>query len=210
MIADTASCDGDDKPNAPNAHATAMAAVNAMLQHAAASGGDSSSEQGPSASAALSAAAAALLNGGRVSTRRGGEGDGGDAPPSSFPGAGAGAGGEPHPDMNLEELGVQLSFGTVAGFCSGYALKKASKVVAFTIGAGFVTVQVMRYNGLISDIHWEGYEKRFTELLDADGDGRVTVADLQIHLRKLVDVLGFNVPSTAAFGTAFFLGLRYG
>ena len=112
--------------------------------------------------------------------------------------------------MDFEELGLQLSFGGVAGFCSGYALKKVSKVVAFAVGAAFVTVQVMRYNGLITDIHWAQYEKRFTELLDADGDGRVTPADLQIHLRKLIEIMGFNVPSSAAFGTAFLVGLRYG
>ena len=110
----------------------------------------------------------------------------------------------------MEELGLQLSFGSFAGFCSGYAVKKVSRMFAFAIGAGFVTIQLMRYNGLITDVHWDTYEKRFTELLDADGDGRVTPVDLQIHLRKVIDVLGFNVPSTAAFGTFFILGLRYG
>ena len=37
---------------------------------------------------------------------------------------------------------LQLSLGTVAGFCSGYAVKKVSKVVAVTIGVVFMGVQV--------------------------------------------------------------------
>ena len=67
------------------------------------------------------------------------------------------------------------------------------------------------YHGVLpAELHWDACERRFTALLDADSDGRVTPTNLQIHARRAVDVLGFNVPSSAAFATAFLLGLRLG
>lgn len=45
------------------------------------------------------------------------------------------------------ELAYQLGIGSVAGFCSGYAVKKVSKVVAFTVGVGFIAVQLAHYWG---------------------------------------------------------------
>lgn len=44
----------------------------------------------------------------------------------------------------------------------------------------------------------------------ADGDGKLTMEDVKVHYDKAVGVLSFNLPSGAAFGTAFVLGLRYG
>lgn len=40
----------------------------------------------------------------------------------------------------------------MAGFCSGYAVKKVSKVAAFAIGAGFIVVQLLRYAEVIGDV----------------------------------------------------------
>jgi uncharacterized membrane protein (Fun14 family) len=105
---------------------------------------------------------------------------------------------------------LQISLGSVAGFCSGYALKKVSKAAAIVIGLGFVGIQLARHNGLISDVNWGMVQEKLVQALDADGDGQVSVQDLKTHLGKLIDVLGFNLPSGAAFGAAFFLGLRYG
>lgn len=45
------------------------------------------------------------------------------------------------------ELAYQLGIGSVAGFCSGYAVKKVSKAVAFTVGVGFIAVQLAHYWG---------------------------------------------------------------
>lgn len=53
-------------------------------------------------------------------------------------------------------------------------------------------------------------EANVHRLLDADGDGKFTVRDLQIYYQKTVSVLSYNIPSTAAFSGAFLLGLRYG
>lgn len=49
---------------------------------------------------------------------------------------------------------MQLTFGAAAGFCSGYALKQVGKAAAFTFGAAFIAVQVLRYYGVISDVSW--------------------------------------------------------
>lgn len=105
---------------------------------------------------------------------------------------------------------AQLSLGSVAGFCSGYALKKVSKAAAIAVGVGFVAVQLLRYNGLISDVDWGHVEETLVRALDTDGDGRITMTDVKVHLTRTVRILGFNIPSGAAFGGAFLLGLRYG
>jgi uncharacterized membrane protein (Fun14 family) len=105
---------------------------------------------------------------------------------------------------------LQISLGSIAGFCSGYALKKVSKAAAIVVGLGFVGLQLARYNGLISEVHWGKVQSSLITALDADGDGEVTVRDLKTHLGRIIDVLGFNLPSGAAFGTSFVLGLRYG
>lgn len=47
---------------------------------------------------------------------------------------------------------VQVTLGSMAGFCSGYAVKKVSKVAAFAIGAGFIVVQLLRYAEVIGDV----------------------------------------------------------
>jgi uncharacterized membrane protein (Fun14 family) len=41
----------------------------------------------------------------------------------------------------LKPYMAQLSFGSVMGFCSGYALKKIGKAAAVVVGCGFVALQ---------------------------------------------------------------------
>lgn len=41
----------------------------------------------------------------------------------------------------LKPYVTQLSFGSVMGFCSGYALKKIGKAAAVVVGCGFVALQ---------------------------------------------------------------------
>lgn len=113
-------------------------------------------------------------------------------------------------DMDVKELGMQVSLGSVAGFTSGYAVKKISKLAAVFVGLSFITIQVARYYGIVDNVDWKGLESKLVTALDADGDGRVTGSDLKAHFDKAVAILGFNLPSGAAFSTAFVLGLRYG
>jgi uncharacterized membrane protein (Fun14 family) len=43
------------------------------------------------------------------------------------------------------QLFPPVSFGTLMGFCTGYAFKKVSKVAAFVSGLGFIALQVCRF-----------------------------------------------------------------
>jgi uncharacterized membrane protein (Fun14 family) len=47
----------------------------------------------------------------------------------------------------------QLSFGSMVGYTSGYALKKIGKMAAFAIGAGFIFLQSMAAAGYI-EVDW--------------------------------------------------------
>lgn len=53
----------------------------------------------------------------------------------------------------LKPIASQLTFGSVVGYCSGVALKKLGKAVAFIIGVGFVGVQSAVYAGYIQ-VDW--------------------------------------------------------
>lgn len=131
-------------------------------------------------------------------------------------GGGGGIGGPRDPlndvlgRVNWPDLGLQIGLGSAMGFCSGYALKKIGKVAAFGIGTAFILVQVGRYYGVIGDIDWSQVEERMHRVLDADGDGRFTMKDAEMHYNKVVSVLSYNIPSSASFGAAFLVGLRYG
>jgi uncharacterized membrane protein (Fun14 family) len=43
----------------------------------------------------------------------------------------------------------QMSFGSIMGFCSGYALKKVGKAAAVVVGCGFVALQTAASYGYI-------------------------------------------------------------
>ena len=53
----------------------------------------------------------------------------------------------------LKPLLSELSFGSVVGYCSGYAMKKVGKAMAFVIGVGFIGVQTVVHFGYI-DVNW--------------------------------------------------------
>lgn len=108
------------------------------------------------------------------------------------------------------EYAGQLSVGALAGFCSGYALKKVGKVAAFVGGLAFIGFQVARYNGVVKSPDWKAVDKQFVAALDANGDGKVDMEDVSLHLQKLQAYLSVGLPSSTAFGIAFILGLRYG
>jgi uncharacterized membrane protein (Fun14 family) len=59
-------------------------------------------------------------------------------------------------------------------------------------------------------VDWTSVEEQLVRRLDTDGDGRITHVDLKAHFDRAMEILGFNLPSGAAFATSFVLGLRYG
>lgn len=95
----------------------------------------------------------------------------------------------------------QLTFGAVAGFMVGYALKKVGKVVAIAIGLVFVLIQVLAYYGFVS-VNWGEVQERFDPLLEASSLNRAW--------KGLVSLLTYNVTFAAAFVPALVIGLKRG
>jgi FUN14 domain-containing protein 1 len=108
------------------------------------------------------------------------------------------------------EYAGQLSVGAITGFCSGYALKKVSKAAAFLVGLGFIGFQVARYHGVVQSPDWQAMDDKLVTALDANGDGKVDLEDLQVHLAKVKAYLSVGLPSAGAFGVAFILGIKSG
>lgn len=60
---------------------------------------------------------------------------------------------------------AQLSFGSVMGYCSGMALKKVGKAVAFVVGIGFVGLQTAASMGYIN-VDWRKVKEDALKPLD--------------------------------------------
>ena len=95
----------------------------------------------------------------------------------------------------------QLTFGAVAGFLVGYALKKVGKFVAIAIGLLFVVIQTLAYFGFLT-VNWGEVQGRVDPLLEPE-----SINDLW---RGLVALLTYNITFAAAFVPALILGLKRG
>jgi uncharacterized membrane protein (Fun14 family) len=95
----------------------------------------------------------------------------------------------------------QLSFGAVAGFAAGYALKKVGKVLAIIVGLLFVAVQVLAYYGFVQ-VNWLAVQDRVNPMLESENLGRLW--------QGLVNLLTYNVTFAAAFVPGLLFGLKRG
>ena len=95
----------------------------------------------------------------------------------------------------------QLTFGALAGFAVGFALKKVSKVILIIFGISFLLIQVAAYYGYIR-VDW----LRIQEVINPS----LTTESLSQSWRRLVSVLTFNVPFATAFLPMLILGLKKG
>ncbi len=95
----------------------------------------------------------------------------------------------------------QLSFGALAGYFAGYALKKVGKVMALVLGLFFIGLQILAYYGFVR-IDWIEVQNRVNPLLGSDSLGQMW--------QRLVNILTYNVPFAVAFVPALLLGLRKG
>ena len=111
------------------------------------------------------------------------------------------------PPEVMGPLLAQTSFGAAVGFCSGYALKRVGKVLAFVFGLGFVAVQLGAYGGYVK-VEWDRVHNDVLRVLDADGDGELTEKDVSLHWDFLAEILEFNLPSASGFSGGFLLGIR--
>jgi uncharacterized membrane protein (Fun14 family) len=89
----------------------------------------------------------------------------------------------------------------VAGFASGYALKKVGKVLAVAVGLLFVVVQVLASQGFLT-VHWAQVEAQVEPLLQVDSLASAWAA--------LVAILTHNVAFAGAFVPGLLLGVRKG
>jgi uncharacterized membrane protein (Fun14 family) len=95
----------------------------------------------------------------------------------------------------------QLTFGGMAGFATGYALKKIGRVLAVGLGLLFVVLQLLAQAGYVQ-VDWTRIQKDVEPLLQDEG-----VKDLW---ERLLATLTHNLPFGASFTAGLLLGLRSG
>ena len=102
---------------------------------------------------------------------------------------------------------TQLTYGFVAGYCSGMALKRIGQTAATVLGVGFVTLQTLSYYGYIEISH-NKFKTTIENMLDLNKDGKVDKSDLQQSYDRIMGVLTYNLPSGAGFVGGFWGGIR--
>ena len=95
----------------------------------------------------------------------------------------------------------QISFGGLAGFAVGYALKKVGRVALVVFGLLFITLQALAYFGLV-EVNWLRIQQIAEPALQRSG--------LESAWKALLGVLTQNLPFAGAFVPGFILGLRMG
>ena len=122
-------------------------------------------------------------------------------------------------------LPADLSYGFLAGYASGYALRRAGRVACAALGASFLALQALARAGYV-DVHHDKLRERVTALLDRNGDGKVDADDLRECAEGARRAAGFGVDgkgggdgrgsdggvyaSAGGFGLGFYGGLRSG
>jgi uncharacterized membrane protein (Fun14 family) len=95
----------------------------------------------------------------------------------------------------------QLTFGGVAGFATGYALKKIGRVLAVGLGLLFVVLQLLAQAGYVQ-VDWTRIQKDVEPLLQDEG--------VKGLWERLLATLTHNLPFGASFTAGLLLGLRSG
>ncbi|KAG6958198.1 hypothetical protein JG688_00010614 [Phytophthora aleatoria] len=105
--------------------------------------------------------------------------------------------------------GGQISWGFCMGACSGFALKKASKLGAVAIGSLFILLQCASYSGYV-DVDYKKLERDVKSYLDINKDGVFDTKDLDSMYKSVMKVLEFSLPAGSGFAAGFILGFRSG
>ncbi|CBQ71735.1 conserved hypothetical protein [Sporisorium reilianum SRZ2] len=109
----------------------------------------------------------------------------------------------------------QLSFGTICGFCAGVFIKKGLKLIAFLLGGGYVLLQYLNSQRLIS-VNWSAINSRYDKLVGtAAGPETSNVrgfsgSTLQRIWTRTTDFLVADFQPRATFMAGLLLGLRLG
>ena len=67
----------------------------------------------------------------------------------------------------LMPIGGQLSFGSAAGYCAGYALRVGGRIAAVGVGSAFILVQSLAYMGYV-DVDYNKAERDFEKRKKTD------------------------------------------
>jgi len=109
------------------------------------------------------------------------------------------------------EFAGTMSFGSLAGFCSGYALKGIGRAGAFTVGCLFMGLTGLQRAGYI-EVNWNKVEADVMGQLDYDGNGKVDGKDAQLCMQDIVRYMADKNSAVTAgtFSLGLLLGLRRG
>jgi len=106
-----------------------------------------------------------------------------------------------------------LSFGAVAGICTGVFVAKGLKAVAFILGGLFITLQYLSSQSL-AKMDWNTMSKRYDTIVDkmagAPSTARSAGGRAVGVYNRFVDFLMADFPPRATFTAGFVLGLRLG
>lgn len=75
---------------------------------------------------------------------------------------------------------AKLSFGALMGYCSGIALKKVGKAVAFIVGIGFIGLQTASSSGYIA-VDWSKFLDDLKMKVDENKDGVIDGEDVKVR-----------------------------
>ncbi|MDH5200686.1 MAG: hypothetical protein OEW93_07355 [Candidatus Bathyarchaeota archaeon] len=98
----------------------------------------------------------------------------------------------------LTPLAGEIGIGGIGGFLSGWALKKAAKMLAIILGVAFLGLQYLAYKGVIA-IDYSALTTWANELLGQASGVQSLLTDFIVH-----------APFGAAFIGGFYLGLQKG
>lgn len=103
-------------------------------------------------------------------------------------------------EMLFSLLG-QVGLGGILGFATGYALKKALKVVLIIIGVLFIIIQAGVFFDIIT-VNWMRVQEMVNPFLEADS--------LERSWRGFLTMLTANIPFAGGFVPMLIWGLRKG
>mmetsp|Transcript_37226 Transcript_37226/g.77284 ORF Transcript_37226/g.77284 Transcript_37226/m.77284 type:complete len:124 (-) Transcript_37226:162-533(-) len=102
---------------------------------------------------------------------------------------------------------AKLGFGSLVGYCSGMALKKIGKAVAFIIGVGFMGIQGAVSAGYI-EVDWNKVKDDAIAQVDTNGDGTLDAEDVKTYWAKVKTVLMNGIPDAGGFSLGFLYGIK--
>ena len=103
---------------------------------------------------------------------------------------------------------TELSVSSMFGICCGYAAKRLAKDAMYGIGLAFMGLQGLVWLGYIK-INWSKIEGDVVKAVDQDGDGKLTVKDAGVILRRFIGFMRVGLPNAAGFSSGFYLGIKF-